>query len=79
MLNKMIELMPERRKEGRMQEREGGKNENIRESREATFTQEEMLELPASLRSREGQTGSVPGNDRHKGTKWPGQHVATKA
>lgn len=72
----MIKFMPEGRKERRMEGRERGKKENIRESRKATFAQEEMLELPASLTGRERHTGSVPGNDRHKGTRWPGQHEA---
>lgn len=68
--------------EGKREEWKGGrmgKRGNIRESRKATFTQEELFELPASLTGREGQTGSVPGNDRHKGTKRSGQRVAIEA
>lgn len=37
-----------------------------------------MLELPASLTGREGQTGSTPGKHRCRGMKWPGQHGATE-
>lgn len=75
----MIKFMPEGRKEGRMEGREEGKKENIRASREATFTREEMLALPAGRTGGEAQTGRVPRNDSHKDTKWPGRHVAPEA